>query len=219
MRSGARATRVAVGRQASALHGMVPAAKAAKMCAGGSDGSTPNAGTRRGCGPGRSRRRVACATCWQAVAAHRPSVVRHRAIGVAARSGHRFSRQAARARRCRWPRPHHRVARRERSARTVRAALAAELVQMKLDLIDAGGSAATLAVTFPERGAKGLELLKEAVPGLSRMALLWAPTDLGRGGRPDELRCRSRCTRAARGRLCGQELPQASPLRADRVIA
>ena len=99
------------------------------------------------------------------------------------------------------------------------AALAAELVQMKLDLIDAGGSAATLAVTFPERGAKGLELLKEAVPGLSRMALLWAPTDLGRGGRPDELRCRSRCTRAARGRLCGQELPQASPLRADRVIA
>jgi len=41
-----------------------------------------------------------------------------------------------------------------------------------------GGTVTGLTVTFPELGGKRLELLAEAVPRLSRMALLYAPADL-----------------------------------------
>jgi putative ABC transport system substrate-binding protein len=41
-----------------------------------------------------------------------------------------------------------------------------------------GGNVTGLTVTFPELGGKRLELLAEAVPRLSRVALLYAPTDL-----------------------------------------
>jgi putative ABC transport system substrate-binding protein len=38
-----------------------------------------------------------------------------------------------------------------------------------------GGNITGLTVTMSETSAKGLELLKEAVPGLSRVAVLWDP--------------------------------------------
>jgi putative tryptophan/tyrosine transport system substrate-binding protein len=41
-----------------------------------------------------------------------------------------------------------------------------------------GGNVTGLTVTFPELGGKRLELLREAVPRLARVALLYAPADL-----------------------------------------
>lgn len=41
-----------------------------------------------------------------------------------------------------------------------------------------GGNVTGLTVTFPELGPKRLEMLKDAIPGLVRVAMLWAPSDL-----------------------------------------
>jgi putative ABC transport system substrate-binding protein len=50
------------------------------------------------------------------------------------------------------------------------------------------GNVTGLTVTFPELGAKRLELLKLAVPGLVRVGMLWAPDDLRSAGFPDMAR-------------------------------
>ena len=44
-----------------------------------------------------------------------------------------------------------------------------------------GGNVTGLAVTFPELGPKRLELLKQAVPGLARVAILLAPAEVNPG--------------------------------------
>src|SRR5262249_18524244 len=50
-----------------------------------------------------------------------------------------------------------------------------------------GGNVTGLTTdTGPELAGKRLELLREAVPGLSRVAVLWDPTDLGQSGRLGE---------------------------------
>ncbi len=59
-------------------------------------------------------------------------------------------------------------------------ALAAELVALKVDVILAGGTPHALAVfTQEELVGKRLELLKLAVPGVSRVAVLWQPGGYG----------------------------------------
>ena len=47
-----------------------------------------------------------------------------------------------------------------------------------LSLARPGGNVTGLTVTFPELGPKYLELLKQAVPGLTRVAVLFAPAEV-----------------------------------------
>lgn len=45
-----------------------------------------------------------------------------------------------------------------------------------------GGNVTGFTVTFPELGPKQLEILSQAVPGLARVAIVLAPTELANGG-------------------------------------
>lgn len=48
-----------------------------------------------------------------------------------------------------------------------------------------GGNVTGLTVTFPEVGPKRIELAKQALPGLGRIAILLAPDELSQGGAAD----------------------------------
>ena len=68
--------------------------------------------------------------------------------------------------------------RRRRGQRSGRRVLATSLARP-------GWNATGLTVTFPEFFLKRLELVKELLPGLSRVALVFTPAELPAGGRPD----------------------------------
>jgi putative ABC transport system substrate-binding protein len=78
-----------------------------------------------------------------------------------------------------------------------------------------GGNVTGLAVTFPELGLKRLELLKELLPGLARVAVLFAPAELPGDGAAD---IRSMEVAARRLGLQLQVLPVRHPGDVERVL-
>ena len=62
-------------------------------------------------------------------------------------------------------------------------------------LAQPGGNVTGLAVTFPELGPKRLELAKQALPGISRVAVLLAPSEMPRDG-ADEIATMSAAARS-----------------------
>ena len=78
-----------------------------------------------------------------------------------------------------------------------------------------GGNVTGLSVTFPELGLKRLELLKELLPGLARVAVLFAPGELPGDGAAD---IRSMDAAARRLGVQLQMLPVREPLDVERVL-
>jgi putative ABC transport system substrate-binding protein len=80
-----------------------------------------------------------------------------------------------------------------------------------------GGNITGLSILAPEMGGKGLELLKQAVPGVSRVAALWQPAGLGERTDKDVLKGLEATARALGVRILFVEVQ--SPADFDRAFS